>query len=134
MPSSLEGILRRYNAFDLEAHTTDYLIVSGIEGSSKRAREGGNGGASGGLFDTDELGFMESGAPSPVASEMSHGSGKIVTESTHADDSSNEALVVDCDSPGGSSAPACMCLWVDGMAHPIAIFSCVLHNVPLTEE
>ncbi|XP_059621349.1 chromatin-remodeling ATPase INO80 [Phlebotomus argentipes] len=71
--------------------------------SSKKERERKKS-SSGALLD-DDAAFLESGAPSPVASEMSHGSSKIV-ESTPADDSSNEALVVDCDSPGGSSAPA----------------------------
>lgn len=47
---------------------------------------------------------LESGAPSPAQSEMSHGSGIPIDGSVLLqDDSSNEALVVDCDSPGGSS-------------------------------
>lgn len=80
------------------------FFLQAIDGSAKKARDGGSGSNSGVLLDADEMAFLESGAPSPVASEISHGSGKIL-EVTPADDSSNEALVVDCDSPGGSSAP-----------------------------
>lgn len=66
----------------------------------------------GGILDADDIAFLESGAPSPAQSDISHGSGK----NDPNDESSNEALVVDCDSPGtGTNTPGesffSICCW-----------------------
>jgi hypothetical protein len=55
-----------------------------------------------GVLDADDLAFLESGTTSPALSDTSHVS-KGAGEG--GDDSSNEALVVDCESPRGSNTP-----------------------------
>lgn len=84
-----------------------------------------------GILDADDLAFMESGAPSPAQSEMSHGSGKIIVDIIGQDESSNEALVVDCDSPGGPSTPGKMiylCFMLIVYYHKSEKISCVRVN------
>lgn len=52
-------------------------------------------------MDAEDIAFLQdSGAPSPAISEQSQVVGVPID-----DDSSNEALVVDCESPSSSSTP-----------------------------
>lgn len=61
------------------------------------------------LEEVDDFPFTEtaSGMASPVQSDASHESNKFTTEQVVGghDESSNEALVVDCDSPSEHDAP-----------------------------
>jgi hypothetical protein len=63
-------------------------------------------------LDAEDIAFLQdSGAPSPAISEQSQMISGIID-----DDSSNEALVVDCESPSSSSTP--------GMAFLDLLFLC----------
>lgn len=60
------------------------------------------------LDDTDDFPFTEttSGMASPAHSDASHESNKFVGEPVGGhDESSNEALIVDCDSPSDHDTP-----------------------------
>lgn len=60
------------------------------------------------MDDTDDFPFTEStsGMASPAHSDASHESIKYVAEPAGGhDESSNEALIVDCDSPSDHDAP-----------------------------
>lgn len=60
------------------------------------------------LEETDDFPFTEtaSGMASPAHSDASHESNKFVGEPVGGhDESSNEALIVDCDSPSDHDAP-----------------------------
>lgn len=66
------------------------------------------------MEDTDDFPFTEttSGMASPAHSDASHESNKFVGEPVGGhDESSNEALIVDCDSPSDHDAPGKLCYY-----------------------
>lgn len=68
------------------------------------------------LEDTDDFPFTEtaSGMASPAHSDASHESNKFVGEPVGGhDESSNEALIVDCDSPSDHDAPGKFCYYLN---------------------
>lgn len=81
-----------------------FQSISG-ESSSKKPRLDAN--ISIGQTISDDLSMSESASalPSPTHSDASQGSSKYVGDPGGPDESSNEALVVDCDSPSRSNTP-----------------------------